>query len=52
MTVSRHAHDSRSAVRSKLCKKPSAPKRGRRECRASDAPDSRVCKGGGRTHTR
>src|ERR1700676_2447119 len=27
-------------------------KRGRRECRALDAPDSRVCNGSGRTHTR
>src|ERR1700730_16864646 len=26
--------------------------RGRRECRAPDAPDSRVCNGSGRTHTR
>ena len=29
-----------------------SPKRGRRECRALDAPDSRVCNGSGRTHTR
>jgi hypothetical protein len=29
-----------------------SPKRGRRECRALDAPDSRVCNGCGRTHTR
>ena len=29
-----------------------SPIRGRRECRASDAPDSRVCNGSGRTHTR
>src|ERR1700730_9368925 len=26
--------------------------RGRRECRAPDAPESRVCRGSGRTHTR
>src|ERR1700675_707560 len=26
--------------------------RGRRECRAPDAPDSRVCNDSGRTHTR
>jgi len=26
--------------------------RGRRECRAPNAPDSRVCNGSGRTHTR
>jgi len=26
--------------------------RGRRECRAPDAPDSRVCNGSGRAHTR
>src|SRR5258708_29339539 len=26
--------------------------RGRRECRAPDAPDSRVCRGSGRKHTR
>ena len=28
------------------------PNRGRRECRAPDAPDSRVCNGSGRAHTR
>src|SRR6202045_4583864 len=26
--------------------------RGRRECRMPDAPESRVCRGSGRTHTR
>jgi hypothetical protein len=31
---------------------PCPPVRGRRECRAPDAPDSRVCNGSGRTHTR
>src|SRR5260370_4458333 len=31
---------------------PPSPIRGRRECRASDAPDSRVCNECGRTHTR
>ncbi|SHJ32636.1 hypothetical protein SAMN05444159_0320 [Bradyrhizobium lablabi] len=31
---------------------PYPPVRGRRECRAPDAPDSRVCNGSGRTHTR
>src|SRR5882724_8165756 len=31
---------------------PYPPIRGRRECRAPDAPDSRVCNGSGRTHTR
>jgi hypothetical protein len=28
------------------------PNRGRRECRAPDAPNSRVCNGSGRAHTR
>ena len=31
---------------------PPSPIRGRGECRAPDAPDSRVCNGSGRTHTR
>ncbi len=31
---------------------PPSPIRGRRECRAPDAPDSRVCNDSGRTHTR
>jgi len=31
---------------------PYPPIRGRRECRAPDAPDSRVCNGSSRTHTR
>ncbi len=31
---------------------PYPPIRGRRECRAPDAPDSRACNGSGRTHTR
>ena len=36
-----------------VCQKfPYPPIRGRRECRAPDAPDSRACNGSGRTHTR
>jgi hypothetical protein len=31
---------------------PPSPIRGRRECRAPDAPDSRACRCSGRTHTR
>ena len=31
---------------------PPSANKGRRECRAADAPDSRVCNGSGRTHTR
>jgi hypothetical protein len=31
---------------------PPSPIRGRRECRAPDAPDSRVCNDSDRTHTR
>jgi hypothetical protein len=31
---------------------PPSPFRGRRECRAPDAPESRVCRGSGRRHTR
>jgi hypothetical protein len=31
---------------------PPSPNRGRRECRAPDAPDSRACNDSGRTHTR
>jgi len=31
---------------------PPSPIRGRRECRAPDAPDSRVCNDSSRTHTR
>jgi len=35
-----------------VCYQISSPIRGRRECRAPDAPASRVCNGSGRTHTR
>src|ERR1700761_4531229 len=31
---------------------PPSPIRGRRECRAPDAPESRACRGSGRVHTR
>ncbi|SHH60781.1 hypothetical protein SAMN05443248_5380 [Bradyrhizobium erythrophlei] len=40
-----------SCARFGLLVSPSAI-RGRRECRAPDAPESRVCRGSGRTHTR
>src|ERR1700730_12392589 len=40
-------------VAPEVCERfPYPPVRGRRECGAPDAPDSRVCNDSGRTHTR
>ena len=50
MTISRHAFAISRLDTPKVCWKfPYPPIRGRRECRAPDAPDSRVCNGSGST---
>jgi hypothetical protein len=51
--TSRHSFAISRLDAPEVCQKfPYPPIRGRRECRAPDAPDSRVCNDSGRTHTR
>ncbi len=52
-SVGATASRSRRAIRASFAGNiPPSSIRGRRECRAPDAPDSRVCNDSGRTHTR